>query len=92
MLVYETSAQISELANFLLTIPEPMHEKVTHIKGRLLYQAIILYNYTPFQNGTSLKGKNWERILSYKSSSSRYTTLGEIFEGYYFYYARAYTP
>ena len=26
-------------------------EKVTHIKGRLLYQAMILYNYVPFQNG-----------------------------------------
>ena len=25
-------------------------EKVTHIKGRLLYQAMILYNYVPFQN------------------------------------------
>ena len=23
-------------------------EKVTHIKGRLLYQAMILYNYVPF--------------------------------------------
>ena len=26
-------------------------EKVTQIKGRLLYQAMILYNYVPFQNG-----------------------------------------
>ena len=26
-------------------------EKVTHIKGRLLYQAMILYNYVPFQSG-----------------------------------------
>ena len=25
-------------------------EKVTHIKGRLLYQAMIPYNYVPFQN------------------------------------------
>ena len=25
-------------------------EKSTHIKGRLLYQAMILYNYVPFQN------------------------------------------
>ena len=25
-------------------------EKVTHIKRSLLYQAIILYNYVPFQN------------------------------------------
>ena len=33
-------------------------EKVMHIKGRLLYQAMILYNYVPFQMGTLLKGKN----------------------------------
>ena len=26
-------------------------EKVKHIKGGLLYQAIILYNYIPFLNG-----------------------------------------
>ena len=26
-------------------------EKVTHIKGRLLYQAMILYNYVTFQHG-----------------------------------------
>ena len=26
-------------------------EKVTHIKGRLLDQAMILFNYVPFQNG-----------------------------------------
>ena len=26
-------------------------EKVTHIKGKLLYQALILYNYIFFQNG-----------------------------------------
>ena len=25
-------------------------EKAMHIKGRLLYQAMILYNYVPFQN------------------------------------------
>ena len=28
-------------------------EKVTHIKGRLLYQAMILYNYLPFHKGNS---------------------------------------
>ena len=33
-------------------------EKVTHIKGRLLEQAVIPFNCAPFQNGTSLKGKN----------------------------------
>ena len=26
-------------------------EKIMHIKGRLQYQAMILYNYVPFQNG-----------------------------------------
>ena len=25
--------------------------KITLIKGRLLYQAVILYSYVPFQNG-----------------------------------------
>ena len=33
-------------------------EKVMHIKGRLLDQAMNLFNYIPFQIGTSLKGKN----------------------------------
>ena len=33
-------------------------EKVTHIKERLLDQAMILFNRVPFQMGTSLKGKN----------------------------------
>ena len=33
-------------------------EKVTHIKGILLYQAVILFNCVPLQIGTSLKGKN----------------------------------
>ena len=33
-------------------------EKVMHIKGRLLYITLILYNYVPFQIGTSLKGEN----------------------------------
>ena len=26
-------------------------QKVTHIKGRLLYQAMFLFNYTLFRNG-----------------------------------------
>ena len=26
-------------------------ENVMHMKGRLLYQAMILYNYVPFQSG-----------------------------------------
>ena len=33
-------------------------EKVTHIKRRLLDQAMIFFNCVPFQMGTSLKGKN----------------------------------
>ena len=32
--------------------------KVTHIKGRLLERAVILFNCAPFQMETSLKGKN----------------------------------
>ena len=31
--------------------PSQNAEKVMHIKGRLLYQAIVLNNYVPFQNG-----------------------------------------
>ena len=30
-------------------------QKVTHIKGRQLDQAITLFNYVPFQMGTFLK-------------------------------------
>ena len=49
-------------------------EKITHIKGRLLDQAMILFNCVPFQMGTSLKGKNLlpdqrERILPFMRSS-----------------------
>ena len=33
-------------------------ETNTHIKGRLLDQAMILFSFVPFQIGTSLKGKN----------------------------------
>ena len=33
-------------------------EKATHIKGRLLDQAIIFFYCVPFQMGTSIKGKN----------------------------------
>ena len=33
-------------------------EKVTHIKGRLLEQAVIFLIAPLFINGTSLKGKN----------------------------------
>ena len=32
-------------------------KKVTHIKGRLLYQAMIFYNCVPFQNGNFSKRK-----------------------------------
>ena len=34
-------------------------EKVTHIKGRLLYQAMILYSYIPFQNGNFSERKEF---------------------------------
>ena len=34
-------------------------EIVTHIKGRLLDQAVILFKCVPLQNGTSLKGTNF---------------------------------
>ena len=44
-------------------------EKVTHIKGRLLDQAMILFNCVPFQMGPSLKGKN---LLSEGANSFLY--------------------
>ena len=47
-------------------------EKVTRIKGRLLDQAMILFNCISFQMVTSLKGKNLLQegaILSFMSSS-----------------------
>ena len=33
-------------------------EKVTHIKGGLLDQAMFIFSCAPFQMGTSFKGKN----------------------------------
>ena len=33
-------------------------EKVTHTKGRLLEQAVFLFNCVPLHMQTSLKGKN----------------------------------
>ena len=51
-------------------------EKVTHIKGRLLYQAMILYKIRPFSKWEFLlKEKicsHRERILSFKSRSLNY--------------------
>ena len=50
-------------------------EKVTHIKGRLLEQAVILLIVSLFIIGTSLKGEKCshrEQILSIKSSSYWY--------------------
>ena len=35
-------------------------EKITHIKGRLLYQAMFLYHYVPFQNGNSLRERKFD--------------------------------
>ena len=44
--------------HWFLTQPRSQNgEKVTHIKGRLLDQAMILFNCVPFQMGTSHKGK-----------------------------------
>ena len=44
-------------------------ENVTHIKGRLLDQQWFSLIASLFKMGTSLKGKNSERILSSMSSS-----------------------
>ena len=46
-------------------------KKIMHIKGRLLDQALILFNRVPFQNGNLLMlriGSQRERILSFMSS------------------------
>ena len=52
----ETDSKVSEKHDYHL-----QWRKNTHIKWRLLYQAMILYNYVPVQNGKLL----WkERILS----------------------------
>ena len=72
-------------------------EKVTHIKERLLGQAMVLFIYVPFQMGTSLKGKN---LLPEGANSFLYEqaliiwkitfiTLSDPLEYYYFDYARA---
>ena len=61
-------------------------EKVTHIKGRLLEQAVILFIASLFIMGTSLKGKNLlpqgansfleeQFLLVWKLT---FTTLGEL--------------
>ena len=50
--------------------------KHTHVKGRLLDQAVIFFNCVPFQNGSFYKRKEFalqrERILSFKSNSLWY--------------------
>ena len=48
-------------------------EKGMHIKGRLLDQAMILFNYVPFQNENFSKSKKCsqrEQIFSFKSCPS----------------------
>ena len=71
-------------------------EKATHIKGRLLDQAMIIFNCIPFQMITSLKGRN---LLPEGANSFLYEpflivwkitfiTLTSL-ECYYFHYARA---
>ena len=47
-------------------------EKNTHIIGRLLDQAMILFNCVPFQIGTFLKRKNLLPNLSFMGSSFEY--------------------
>ena len=40
-------------------------QKVTHITGRLLDQAVNLFNYAPFQNGTQLVAKQRIKLHVY---------------------------
>ena len=55
----ETDSKVSEKHGCHLQWCCQNAEKVTHIKGRLLYQAMILYNYVPFQNGNFSKRKEY---------------------------------
>ena len=68
-------------------------EKVTHIEGRLLDQAVILFNCVPFWNGNFCIRERIcfeaERILSFKQWKITFTTLGDILWMLLFYYARA---
>ena len=47
-------------------------KKVTHLKGRLLDQAVIIFNCVPFRNRNCSQR---DRILSFKSSSLYYGKL-----------------
>ena len=54
---------------------------VTHIKGRLLDQAVILFNCVPFQTGTSLKGMD---LLPKEANSFLYEQFLISIENHYY--------
>ena len=58
-------------------------EKVTHIKGRPIDQAMILFNCIPFQMGTSLKGKN---LLPEEANSFLYEQFLILWKNTFYHY------
>ena len=68
--------------------------KITHIKGRLLDQAVIFFNCIPFQNGNLSCSQEGAKSFFLKSSSLWYGKsllphLVTSLECYYLYYACA---
>ena len=60
-------------------------KKVTQIRGRLLDQAVILFNCVPFQNGNFSEGANsflYEQFFILWKLT--FTTLVDYLERYYF--------
>ena len=60
-------------------------EKLTHIKGRLLGQAVLLFNWSLFEMGTSPRGSEFFslRAVPYGMENHFYHI-----KCYFFYYAR----
>ena len=62
--IKQVFSSIASLFKMKFLLKERIHsQKVTHITGRLLDQAVNLFNCAPFQNGTQLVAK--QRIKLY---------------------------
>ena len=76
----------------LIEVLKELSDKVTHIKGRLVDQTVILFNYVPFQNGNFSESKEFapgansfvKRAIPYGMENHFYHTGITPF-----YYARA---
>ena len=73
------------MVSILIEFLKELSDKVTHIKGRLLDQAVILFNCIPFQNGNFSESKEFApgAILSLKEQflmvwKITFTTLGDL--------------